>query len=78
MKKERSKEAQDRLLEAYHTVIQDGVAASERLRAHAVILRQGIHQLEPMAAMDRRDAALADLCEVVADMATPHSMSIRR
>lgn len=75
MKKERSKEAETRLLEAYHTVIQDGIAAEVRLRAHAVILRHGTRHLDPMAAMDRRDAAMADICDVVADMATRHEAS---
>lgn len=63
----------ERLLEAYHTVLKSGSAdVAEKLRAHAEILRLGVRDLDPMAAQDRRDEALAAVLDAVAQMLRPH------
>lgn len=67
MKKDKGN-VRDVLLEAYHTLQQPDATCAERLRAHAVVLRHGCKAVEPMAAQDLRDAAVADLCEAVAEL----------
>lgn len=67
-----SKNEKRQLLEAYHTIIQADAPVHVRLLAHGVILRHGIRELGPMAAQDRRDEALADLCTAVANHIREH------